>query len=315
MFRYLIHWPWFVASVLFCVVCAFAYLKVATPVYNVSATVLIKDEDKGGGATMASELEKMGLGGMMNTKSNVDNEVEVLKSKSLALEVVEQLNLYVTYQNEDGWLPKEMYRTSPVLVSLTPQEAEALPAAMKVKMNLLAPGKMDVEIEVGEKKYQKHLDKLPAVFPTDEGTVAFLANSDTLVGKRGEVQHVTATIAKPMSVAKGYSAALSIAPTSKTTSVVNISIKNSSTQRGKDFINKLIEVYNINTNNDKNEVAQKTAEFIDERIAIISKELGSTEQDLETFKRTAGITDLKSEAEIALTGNCLLYTSDAADEL
>ena len=303
LFRYLIHWPWFVASVLFCVVCAFAYLKIATPVYNVSATVLIKDEDKGGGATMASELEKMGLGGMMNTKSNVDNEVEVLKSKSLALEVVEQLNLYVTYQNEDGWLPKEMYRTSPVLVSLTPQEAEALPAAMKVKMNLLAPGKMDVEIEVGEKKYQKHLDKLPAVFPTDEGTVAFLANSDTLIGKRGEVQHVTATIAKPMSVAKGYSAALSIAPTSKTTSVVNISIKNSSTQRGKDFINKLIQVYNINTNNDKNEVAQKTAEFIDERIGIISKELGSTEQDLENFKRTAGITDLKSEAEIALTGN------------
>ena len=303
LFRYLIHWPWFVASALFCVVCAFAYLKVATPVYNVSATVLIKDEDKGGGATMASELEKMGLGGMMNTKSNVDNEVEVLKSKSLALEVVELLNLYVSYRNEDGWLSKEMYRTSPVLVSLTPQEADQLEKPMKVKMNLLAPGKMDVEIEVGEKKYQKHLDKLPAVFPTDEGTVAFLANSDTLVGKWGEVQHITATIGKPMAVAKGYIKALSIAPTSKTTSVVNISIQNSSTQRGKDFINKLIEVYNINTNNDKNEVAQKTAEFIDERIAIISKELGSTEQDLETFKRTAGITDLKSEAEIALTGN------------
>lgn len=303
LFRYLIHWPWFVVSVLFCVVCAFAYLKVATPVYNVSATVLIKDEDKGGGATMASELEKMGLGGMMNTKSNVDNEVEVLKSKSLALEVVEQLNLYVSYRNEDGWLSKEMYRTSPVLVSLTPQEADQLENPMKVKMNLLAPGKMDVEIEVGEKKYQKHLDKLPAVFPTDEGTVAFLANSDTLAGKWGKVQHITAIIGKPMSTAKGYSKALSIAPTSKTTSVVNISLKNSSTQRGKDFINKLIEVYNINTNNDKNEVAQKTAEFIDERIAIISKELGSTEQDLETFKRTAGITDLKSEAEIALTGN------------
>ena len=303
LFRYLIHWPWFVASVLFCVICAFAYLKVATPIYNVSATVLIKDEDKGGGATMASELEKMGLGGMMNTKSNVDNEVEVLKSKSLALEVVEQLNLYVSYRNEDSWISKEMYRTSPVLVSLTPQEAGQLPKPMKVKMNLLASGKMDVEIEVGEKKYQKHLDKLPAVFPTDEGTVAFLANSDTLAGKWGEVQHITASIAKPMAVAKGYIKALSIAPTSKTTSVVNISLKNSSTQRGKDFINKLIEVYNINTNNDKNEVAQKTAEFIDERIAIISKELGSTEQDLETFKRTAGITDLKSEAEIALTGN------------
>ena len=62
-------------------------------------------------------------------------------------------------------------------------------------------------------------------------------------------------------------------------------------------------MYNINTNNDKNEIAQKTAEFIDERIGIISKELGSTEESLETFKRNAGITDLTSEAQIALTGN------------
>ena len=62
-------------------------------------------------------------------------------------------------------------------------------------------------------------------------------------------------------------------------------------------------MYNINANNDKNEVAQRTAEFIDERKGIISKELGSTERDLENFKRSAGITDLTSEAQIALTGN------------
>ncbi len=303
LFRYLIHWPWFVVSVLFCVICAFAYLKVATPVYNVSATVLIKDEDKGGGATMASELEKMGLGGMVTSTSSVDNEIEVLKSKSLALEVVEQLNLYVSYHNEDGWLSKEMYRTSPILVSLTPQEAGKLTAPMQVKMNLLDFNQLDVEIIIDKKRYHKHLNKLPAVFPTDEGTVAFLANPDTLDSPWDEVQHIKATIVKPMATAKRYCKALSIAPTTKTTSVVNISIKNSSTLRGKDFINKLIEVYNINTNNDKNEVAQKTAEFIDERIAIISKELGNTEQDLENFKRSAKITDLNSEAQIALQGN------------
>ena len=82
-----------------------------------------------------------------------------------------------------------------------------------------------------------------------------------------------------------------------------ISLKNSSLQRGQDFINQLLEMYNRNTNNDKNEIAQKTAEFIDERIGIISKELGSTEANLETFKRDAGITDLTSEAQIALAGN------------
>ena len=74
-------------------------------------------------------------------------------------------------------------------------------------------------------------------------------------------------------------------------------------QRGQDFINQLLEMYNRNTNNDKNEIAQKTAEFIDERIGIISKELGSTEANLESFKRDAGITDLTSEAQIALAGN------------
>ena len=104
-------------------------------------------------------------------------------------------------------------------------------------------------------------------------------------------------------MSKGYVNSLSIAPTSKTTSVVVISLENTNTRRGRDYINKLLEMYNINANNDKNEVAQKTAEFIDERIGIISKELGSTEQDLENFKRSAGITDLSSEAQIALTGN------------
>jgi len=104
-------------------------------------------------------------------------------------------------------------------------------------------------------------------------------------------------------VLKEYVNSLSIAPTSKTTSVVVISLENTNTRRGRDYINKLLEMYNINANNDKNEVAQKTAEFIDERIGIISKELGSTEQDLENFKRSAGITDLSSEAQIALTGN------------
>ncbi len=106
-----------------------------------------------------------------------------------------------------------------------------------------------------------------------------------------------------MRVARGYCNSLSIAPTSKTTSVAVISLKNSSLQRGQDFINQLLEMYNRNTNNDKNEIAQKTAEFIDERIGIISKELGSTEANLESFKRDAGITDLTSEAQIALAGN------------
>lgn len=307
LFRYLIHWPWFVISIIICIACAWGYLRLTTPIYNISATVLIKDEKKGGGASMSSDLEKMGLEGFVSSSSNVDNEIEVLRSKSLAREVVNNLGLFVTYMDEDEFPSKELYHTSPVLVSLTHQEADKLPGRMEINMILQPTGALGVQITVGEKEYQKQFDKLPAVFPTDEGTVAFFANNDTLSAVCPEnitkERHITAFINRPFSVLKEYVNSLSIAPTSKTTSVVVISLENTNTRCGRDYINKLLEMYNINANNDKNEVAQKTAEFIDERIGIISKELGSTEQDLENFKRSAGITDLSSEAQIALTGN------------
>ena len=307
LFRYLIHWPWFVISIIICIACAWGYLRLTTPIYNISATVLIKDEKKGGGASMSSDLEKMGLEGFVSSSSNVDNEIEVLRSNSLAREVVNNLGLFVTYMDEDEFPSKELYHTSPVLVSLTHQEADKLPGRMEINMILQPTGALGVQITVGEKEYRKQFDKLPAVFPTDEGTVAFFANNDTLSAVCPEnitkERHITAFINRPFSVLKEYVNSLSIAPTSKTTSVVVISLENTNTRRGRDYINKLLEMYNINANNDKNEVAQKTAEFIDERIGIISKELGSTEQDLENFKRSAGITDLNSEAQIALTGN------------
>ena len=307
LFRYLIHWPWFVVSIIICIACAWGYLRLTTPIYNISATVLIKDEKKGGGASMSSDLEKMGLEGFVSSSSNVDNEIEVLRSKSLAREVVNNLGLFVTYMDEDEFPSKELYHTSPVLVSLTHQEADKLPGRMEINMILQPTGALGVQITVGEKEYRKQFDKLPAVFPTDEGTIAFFANNDTLSAVCPEnitkERHITAFINRPFSVLKEYVNSLSIAPTSKTTSVVVISLENTNTRRGRDYINKLLEMYNINANNDKNEVAQKTAEFIDERIGIISKELGSTEQDLENFKRSAGITDLSSEAQIALTGN------------
>ena len=311
LFKYIIHWPWFVGAVLLCFVGAWFYLHLATPIYNISATVLIKDEKKGGGAGLSSELEDMGLSGLMTSSKNIDNELEVLRSKTLVKEVVNQLGLYITYKDEDEFPAKGLYKTSPVQVSLTPQEAEKLNAPMMVEMTLQPEGSMDVNVTVGEKGYQKHFEKLPAIFPTDEGTLAFFQAVDSVTLQDGtrvpqiekDVRHITATINKPMRVARDYCKSLSIAPTSKTTSVAVISLKNSSLQRGQDFINQLLEMYNRNTNNDKNEIAQKTAEFIDERIGIISKELGSTEANLESFKRDAGITDLTSEAQIALAGN------------
>ena len=309
LFKYIIHWPWFVGAVLVCLIGAWIYLRMATPVYNISATVLIKDDKKGGNTGSMVGLEELGLSGLISSSQNIDNELEVLRSKTLVKEVINLLNLYVSYTDEDGFPSKNMYKTSPVLVSLTPQEAEKLTDPMVVEMALYGEGGLEVNVTVGDKEYQKHFEKLPAVFSMDEGTLAFFQSPDSLSLKKdtmeasSNIRHITAKIKSPMKVARAYCENLKIEPTSKTTSVAVISLKNSSLQRGQDFINQLLEMYNRNTNNDKNEIAQKTAEFIDERINIISKELGSTEANLENFKRNAGITDLTSEAQIALTGN------------
>ena len=313
LFKYLIHWPWFVGAVIACLIAAWVYLYMSTPVYNISATVLIKDDKKGGSAGMLSGLESLGLDGMVSSSQNIDNEIEVLRSKTIAKEVVENLGLYISYMDEDEFPSRNMYKTSPVQVSLTPQEADLLEKPMIVEMALQPQGSMDVNVKIGDDEYQKHFEKLPAVFPTDRGTLAFFLTSDSISSSKRTLEETTgsekitrniiATINNPLAVAKAYCKNMTIEPTSKTTSVAVISLKNSNVQRGKDFINKLLEMYNINTNNDKNEVAQKTAEFINERIGIISKELGSTEKDLESFKRGAGITDLTSDAQIALTGS------------
>ena len=311
LFKYLIHWPWFVGAVIVCLIAAYVYLYIATPVYNISATVLIKDDKKGGNSNNVAGLDELGLSGLITSSQSIDNEIEVLRSKTLVKEVVSYLNLYVTYQDDDQIPSKELYKTSPVQVSMIPQEAENLKKNIVIEMVVQPQGSLDVNVKMRDKEIQKHFEKLPAILPTDQGTLSFFQTKDSISSKKMEevsypvqdVRHITATISQPMNVARGYCENLSIEPTSKTTSVVTVSLKNSSLQRGQDFINQLLEMYNRNTNNDKNEIAQKTAEFIDERIGIISKELGSTEADLETFKRDAGITDLSSDAQIALTGN------------
>lgn len=146
----------------------------------------------------------------------------------------------------------------------------------------------------------------PAVFPTNVGTFGFTLRDSLLNGQvegRKDVRHISAVVSQPFGMAKGYQWALTIAPTSKATSVATVSLVNTNIQRGQDFINKLMEMYNRNTNNDKNEVAEKTREFINERIKIIDEELGNTEEKLETFKRNAGLTDISSDAQLAVSGN------------
>ena len=300
LFKYIIRWPWFVASVIVCMACAWIYLKQSTPAYNINASILIKDEKKGG--MLGSEFSGLEDLGLLNPSKNIDNEIEILQSKSLIKDVVNELGLYIDYTASKGFKTVDLYGSSPILVHYSPKDAELLDAPMLLTVGYQKNGRIEVNVTTGkgsdeEKTFNKSFTELPAVLSGEKGTITFMPNSQVPITENGKLE---ITIQHPLAVAKNYRKALAIEPTSKTTSVATISISNTNKKRGEDFINKLVEIYNRDANDDKNEVAQNTARFIDERIAIINQELGTTEQELESFKRESGLTDLSSDAKLAI---------------
>ena len=308
IFKYLIYWPWFVASVIVCVVAAFVYLRYQTPVYNVGASVLIKEDDPRSRAMKSSNgaLEALqGMGGFSMT-SNFDNEVEILKSRTLIQKVVTRLGLYIsTVEDRSFGYDLPLYKSAPVQVYLTPEEAEKLEGGARLKMTYTPEGKLTVKatytVNQEEQTEEKTFDALPAVLPTPVGVFSF-AKNDSVAAPTKEVK-LTTYITSPTAVAKAYAGSLSVEPTSKTTTIAKVSFQNSSKQRAVDFINTLVAFYNQDANDEKNEVAQKTADFIEDRISIINRELGTTESQLADFKQKSGLTDLASDAQLALQEN------------
>lgn len=295
LFRYIIRWPWFVASVIICLACAWLYLKYTTPVYNISASIIIKDDKKGGSAgSDFSAFEDLGI---ISSSKNIDNEIEILYSKSLIKDVISESGLYINYWEKGNFNDTDLYGISPILVHFSPEDAERLSTPILLTINYQADGKIDVATTIHENTVNRHFTGLPAVLSGEAGTLTLLANTELPIKESGSIE---ASIVSPLSVAKAYRNALTIEPTSKTTSVATVSLNDTNRKRGEDFINKLVEMYNRDANDDKNEVAENTARFINERISVINKELGTTEQELENFKRGAGLTDLSSDAQLAV---------------
>ena len=146
-FKYLIHWKWFVASIVVCLIGGWIYLHYTTPVYSITGSVIIKDNKKNNSvSTGLADLEDLGF---YSSTNNFDNEVEVLHSRTLLKKVVEELDLYINYRTRENLRPVELYKDTPVKVWLTPEEAEKLPNGAAVLEVVLKPGgKLSVSTEI-----------------------------------------------------------------------------------------------------------------------------------------------------------------------
>ena len=299
-FKYFVYWPWFVASVLICLVGCYIYLRYQAPVYNVSSAVLIKENDKRSGNSANNPLGALQDLGMFSMTNNFDNEVEILKSRTLIKKVVNDLGLYIGISEERTFgYNTPLYKSSPVNLYMTPEEAEKLEAGIKLRMIYTKDGKLFVKGEYTldeiEQDFERNFDELPAVLPTPVGVLSFTVNesivNDTIQPIEEDV-YLAAYVGSPTVIAENYAENLSVEPASKTTTIALLSLQSTVKQRGIDFINRLIAFYN-----------QESAEFIEERIGIINRELGTTESELADFKQRSGLTDLTSDAQLALQEN------------
>ena len=298
--RYAVYWPWFVGCIALCLIVSYIYLCYQIPVYSIQSAVLIKEQDsqKNKANNALSAIQDLG---MMSMTNNFDNEVQILKSQTLVKKVVSDLGLYIDHRLDRKFgYDTPLYKNEPVQVYMNPEEADLLEGMVEIDLEYQPTQSLEATItyiQNGEQKELKQTFKeFPAALPTDIGVLTF--TPDSIFGE--EEASMKVVISTPDQCASQYCANMTVEPISKTTTIAQINVRNTIKQRGIDFIYRLVDIYNQDANDEKNEVAQKTAEFIEDRIAIIDKELGNTEETLANFKQRSRLTDLANDAKMAL---------------
>lgn len=306
--KYLIHWKWFLFSALICLVLAFLYLRYTTPIYEASTSILVKDEKKGGMLSELSAFSDLGLGG--GYISNVDNEIEILKSRTLVESTIKKLNLNVSLVVEGNVVDTEIYAKSPINVSFINKTGAFEESAITLKCNLLANDTFSLENEVKNKVTGDifilsagNKFKFGEKIPTRLGILIIDKTSfyqQNYIEKEKPIQ----IIVNPLeNVTASFRNKLKVVPLSKTSSVVNVSITDPVKEKAEDFLNNMIQIYNEDAAEDKNFISENTSRFIADRLALITQELDGVEQNVESFKQTNKLTDIESEAKLFIEGS------------
>ena len=304
-----LNWQWFLLSLVICVCGALIYLRYAEPVYQVSARMLIKEQDRRSNASqMLANVEDLGF---LSNSSGIENEVEVLQSRILLRDVVKDLKIYTEYRREGRVHDAIDYQGQPVNVDLDPQHLDSLDYSLLevnkwLKLRIWRDGKeYEVTGNTFENKeetseFHHRIKSLPATFKTRLGTLTLTAAANK---NWDEDKAYLVTIRPPMLVATQYLNQLTVAPSSKLTSIASLSLKDQNYRRGMDVLRQLAVCYNRQANADKNEVALRTEEFINERMSKISEELGSAESEIQRFKQQNSVTSLSDAAQSVQMSN------------
>lgn len=257
--RYLIYWKWFVLGVITCFACAFLYLRYAIPQYKASATILVKDERKGGLQSESTAFADLGL--MTGIKNNVDNEIEVIKSRTIIEKAIKKLNFNVVCFTKGRVKSMEVYDDNPVSISFfdTSESFYKKDRAFEVK-------------SVSDKKFEILTVNDKSLGQFSYGNVINLGYCKMIVtnvrsrDKDLNDYALTVYINKLSNIVQSYKSRIAIAPLSKNSSVVELTLTDPIKQKAEDLLDMIIEIYNQDAIDEKNFISRKTEEFIAGRL-------------------------------------------------
>lgn len=305
--KYFFYWRWFIVSALVCLVVAFLYLRYATPIYSASTTILVKDEKKGGLASEFSGLSEIGLLG--KAKSNVDNEIEILKSRTLIEKTIKELRLNYIYIKEGIVKAPEIYNGSEIIIDFTSNVSEELTKVKKFKIEGVSNTQFKLidglDKELGNYSYNQTISLA-------DGKLTVIKNPRSNSKTSYKDFSILCQIYPVHQVVSKYTKGLGVNLVGKNTSVLVLSFQDAVPQRAEDFLDALVTIYNNEAIADKNLVSEKTRAFIAQRLQLITDELTVVEKDVESFKKSNKLTDIPSEAEMYLE-NSSLYEKSIID--
>ena len=289
---FILNWKWFVLSLIICLGLAAIYLRYTTPIYQTNAKLLIKGSDKGysSNASLRSSLTT----GVINQNEGLSNEIQILRSKKLAEEAVKDLKLYVNYVKHGRVNDVMMYKDNYLNVDIDPASLNNLPGTVVLEVSR-EKNAFKVEGVAGRTNINQTLKSLPASIKTSVGTLSFTANPNASL-KDGNT--MTVTISSPKNACAKYAGSLGTS-TMEGTSIAILSLKDESPSRAADYLRQLVVCYNRQANDDKNEVANRTEEFINSRLEKINAELNNTEGELEAYKKRNNMVNLSMSGSTA----------------
>lgn len=278
MFKYVPYWPVFVVLMAVCVFGAWFYLRITPKVYEASASIMIKDETKGvNQRELENDLNPLGA------KTIIENELEVLQSKTLMSQVVRNLHLYASFHEDGEMSPTSAYTTSPI--TLEAANPDALKRVKKVPFSFSAK---DSQVVIGSKRYP-----LNQVVNTPYGQLKFLRN------KRFATPALHPLYFSLMNVrgATGAIAGKLKTSGSKVSTIIGMKYRDEVPERCEDVLNELIVVYNKTTITEKTKVASAAVDFLTTRLANVGLELENIENKQKTYKSSKGAVDIGMQGQ------------------